>query len=273
MNATDPIIINELNTQFAQTLIHYRFFRRQPLLIDCGKYPAEQAIVQAASIIEQRLETDETHAILAEPFDFSTDPITFRYRSTPYSHLAALRQHNRKPPQLSANIIAVDPNSRTIVLHHRSTMSHVYPDTISIPGGGFQPATDNAGGDADLAATALREFHEETGLTATLHAHTAILATQETSTGSVQINFLGAVTQTGTSRNTWEGVVQLISFDALYTTLVNERWAPVGKSCLLAWLALGAPGLQATSNMSNCAATAHGMDAQALFGKYCRENR
>lgn len=229
--------------------------------MDAGNYIADELLIREARAIQSILHTDDPHAVLIQP-SLSASPVIFRYRRLPFSQVIALRNRGEKPNLLTANLIATDLEKQLIILHHRSPRSHLYPGRLSIPGGGFCPP-DGLGhaGEIYIAGTASREFSEETGLAAHIRNDTAMVLIEELETGTIQVNFLGATTRTPDSGNSgWEGDVECIHFNALYETLITRKWAPLGKSCVLAWLALGAPG---TEN-----AIFDGLTADALYRKY-----
>ncbi|MEK6735937.1 MAG: hypothetical protein AABY47_05165 [Pseudomonadota bacterium] len=254
-------VISELNSLFRTSVYFHQILEKEPVLVDAGNYVADESLIREARAIQSILHTDDPHAVLIQP-SLSASPVIFRYRRLPFSQVIALRNRGEKPNLLTANLIATDLEKQLIILHHRSPKSHLYPDMLSIPGGGFCPP-DGLGrsGEMHITGTASREFNEETRLTAHIRNDTAIVLTEEPETGAVQFNFLGATTQIPDNRNSgWEGDVMVIHFNALYETLVTRKWAPLGKSCVLAWLALGAPG---TEN-----AIFDGLTADALYRKY-----
>lgn len=236
-------VIDELNNIFKDTVHFYQVLKEEPILVDEGNYEAEELLINEALKIKG-LHTDDPHAFLIPPLNLSTCPITLRYKKLPFSQVTALRERGTKPRLLTANIIAIDIDKQQIILHHRSPESHIYPDRLSIPGGGFWPPDGSGHEDGShITRTALREFEEETKLTGEICDDTAIVLTEELETGAVQVNFLGAITKIKVNRDpSWEGNVELIHFDELYNILTTREWVPLGKSCVLVWLALGAPG-------------------------------
>lgn len=255
-------LIGELNDIFKDTVRFYQILKTKPNLVDEGDYDVEDSLASEAQEIKPELSTDDKHAILVPPFNFFASPVTFHYKKTPFSQIIALRKRGIKPGLLAANIVAIDLSKKIIILHHRSPQSHVYPDVLSIPGGGFWPSDGSGHEDGEnIVNTARREFYEETKQTAKINDDTAILLTEEIQTGAVQVNFLGAITEIKESNDTnWEGSVEFIHFDKLYNVLVTREWAPLGKGCVLSWLALGAPGAKNTKF--------DGLTSQELYQKH-----
>lgn len=253
-------VISELNDLFKASVRFHQILEKEPILIDTGHYAADESLIREAHAIQSTLDTDDPHAVLIQP-RLSASPVIFRYWRLPFSQIVALRNRGEKPNLLTANLIAIDRAKQLIILHHRSPRSHLYPDRLSIPGGGFCPPDGLVrAGDFDIRGTADREFNEETGLTAHIRNDTAVVLTEELETGAIQVNFLGATTQVPDDKNSSrEGDVVAVHFNALYETLLTRKWAPLGKSCVLAWLALGAPG---TEN-----ATFSGLAADVLYRK------
>ena len=259
-------LIGELNDVFKETVHFHQILKTAPNLVDEGDYDAEASLAGEAQEIKTELNTDDKHAILLPPSNFFTSPITFRYKKLPFSQVIALRQRGVKPGLLTANIVAIDLSKKVIILHQRSPESHVYPNVLSIPGGGFWPSDGSVHGDGEnIVNTARREFYEETKQAAKINDDTAIVVTEEIQTGAVQVNFLGAITKIEENKDTnWEGSVEFIHFDQLYNALVTREWAPLGKGCVLLWLALGAPGVKNTKF--------DGLTPQGLYQKYIGKN-
>lgn len=259
-------LIEELNDVFKESVRFYQILKTTPNLVDEGDYDAEVSLAREAQEIKSKLNTDDKHAILLPPYNFFISPLTIRYKKLPFSQVIALRQRGVKPGLLTANVVAFNLSKKIIVLHHRSPESHVYPNVLSIPGGGFWPSDGLGHGDGEnIINTARREFYEETQQTANINDDTAIVLTEEIQTGAVQVNFLGAITEIEENNDVnWEGSVEFIHFDQLYNILVVREWAPLGKGCVLLWLALGAPGVKNTKF--------DGLTPQGLYQKYIGKN-
>jgi len=228
-------VISELNSLFRTSIYFHQTLEKEPILVDAGNYIADESLIKEAHAIQSVLHADDLHAVVIQP-SLSANPVIFRYRRLPFSQVIALRNRGEKPNLLTANLIATDLEKQLIILHHRSPRSHLYPDMLSIPGGGFCPP-DGLGrtGEMHITGTANREFNEETRLTVHIRNDIAIVLTEELETGAIQVNFLGAATQIPDNRNSgWEGDVECIHFNALYEMLVTRKWTPLGKSCVLA---------------------------------------
>jgi hypothetical protein len=70
---------------------------------------------------------------------------------------------------------------------------------------------------------------------------------REVPTGFIQLIRIGYNIDPGRKNRlkaTWEGQVQYIKFDHLLREMQHDKWVPTGLGHILAWLALGTPGLK-----------------------------
>lgn len=258
-------MFDALNHHFRDQLRIYHLLKQEPILVDDGTYKCSQIVKDCSELIEKGLRTNELHGILSNKLVYNQASTKLKFKKIMFSEIMALRQLGKRPHVLTANIIAVNIDENQIILHQRSINSHLYPETLSIIGGGFCPQQETTTNDSfSLRSTALREFHEETQLDITMSSKTKLLLTEELSTGAIQVNFLGAsvINMRRKEIINEEGQVKFITFNQLGELLekCNETsWAPLGRGCVLAWLALGAPGTKE--------ARFNGISATALYKK------
>lgn len=241
-------MINRLNDYFKNEIRIHQILKQEPILVDDGFYQDHPLLEHHSRLIEKELKTNDLHGVLINDLSFISDPTILKFKKIHFSEIVALRQLGERPHVLTANVIAVDSDRKTIILHQRSIKSHLYPGTLSIVGGGFWPQDElNTNDRLSLRSTAIREFHEETHLNVKITNDTKLLFTEEIATGAIQLNYLGATVHTDFNDvNNAEGEVKFVAFNQLNALLAennNIKWAPLGKCCVLAWLALGAPGI------------------------------
>lgn len=240
-------MIKELNNYFKNEIRIHQILKQEPILVDDGFYQSHPLLKHNSKLIEKELKTNDLHGVLINDLAFSPDPTILKFKKIHFSEIVALRQLGERPHELTANVIAIDSDKKTIILHQRSIKSHLYPGTLSIVGGGFLPQDElNSNDRLSLKLTAIREFHEETQLNILTTNDTKLLLTEELTTGAIQLNYLGVTVHTDfNDAINAEGEVKFVAFNQLNALLEennNIKWAPLGKCCVLAWLALGAPG-------------------------------
>lgn len=182
-------------------------------------------------------------------------PVVFQAKSIRFNELTVLRKYNRHSYILSSSVVLVCQKLRVIVLHHRSSDSVSYPDSLHTIGGAFDPSKDRR----SLIRTAHREVDEETEASVLFESTPPMILALEKPTRFLQLVFLGAnisPTQCNNLINNWEGHgIVKIHFDDLRNQLSSTLnvtdatgtcrtvgWVPSGKAHVLAWLAFGAPG-------------------------------
>jgi len=180
-------------------------------------------------------------------------PLSLSYKFGYYSEIQPKRNSGEKPHGITANILAVLPNDRKLVLQRRSGDSDLFPFQKSIFGGGFMPGgLKGRYEDHDnIKLTAIREFHEETGFSFSIRQKSMdccpIIVTQELDTGNIQINFLGVQVDQllEIKGSSWEGTVFFIPSDSLEKELKFNNWpnwTRLGLISIITWLHLNAPG-------------------------------
>ena len=245
-------IKNLLNYKFHEKITFHDLIACEPKLFSMGRYAADQKL--KGTIGKDKLITNELHAILSEDNFYPTSNSNeLKYKEIWYSEIQGLRKRGVRPKVITANVLAVDSNKKGIILHRRSTKSSLYPGKLSIVGGGFLPFSieNKVKADKLLKDTAIREFNEETNMRMQIDKDTKITLTEEITSGNIQINYLGAKSEWAPARMDkesidfeFEGEPVFVSFNKLndYLNLDFDEWTPLGKSNVLAWLALGASG-------------------------------
>lgn len=209
----------------------------------------QQKIGKLKEKFEDEKRPNDPHAISAKKVEDSK----WHYYTTDYATIAALRQEGKKPNVIYSTVIVFCIEKKEIYLHIRKKGTQ-YADCYHVFGGGYvSAASPNRLFDShSLIKTAMREVLEETGLSIQWNEKVKMIHIKPKA-GGEEFVLLGVnVTPdnvkhvTKTHRETWEGFVKPISFNKLYSYLLNKKnkWCPTGMVVLLSWLALGAPGCE-----------------------------
>lgn len=221
-----------LNHWCAQQGIALEFLyigRQSPRLVNAGPVALADAIVRRAAAIANNLRHDELHALLdiAGPQDFAV----MRYQTLLYSQMLALREAGQRPTGLSATVLPFNPHRQTLLWQQRSAHSHLFPNYISLLGGGFSPDQDND----DPRVTARRECSEESGLDMVVPDDCLVTLTRETDSGAVQINYLGVAAEfAGACADEREGL--LVETGVPVDVLGLEKYTALALGNLWAWM-------------------------------------
>jgi 8-oxo-dGTP pyrophosphatase MutT (NUDIX family) len=97
------------------------------------------------------------------------------------------KTNDKQIPHHAAVIVLYDRSADALILTKRSNNLRSHPGEVCFPGGAWEE------GDQDLYATALRELHEEVGITADRVTFIEELKIQQTLLGSVIHPWLGSV--------------------------------------------------------------------------------
>ena len=124
----------------------------------------------------------DDHLPAVTPDDLRSDALRRRFIAPPLwtpEIKTEYRYTERAPAHASVLIALVPRNEITVLLTQRTEHLSDHPGQISFPGGGVEPD------DADAAATALREAHEEIGLEASFVDVLGAMPTYTTGTGFI----------------------------------------------------------------------------------------
>ncbi len=226
---------------------------------------------------KNNLPNDNMGILVNEPI-WRADPPSFEYKVLSFAEIMKLRSLSEKPRILSACAVIVCSETSSIFLHLRSKKSATYPGLLHTVGGSYLPENElvpSHGADRDgLRSTIFREIKEEMGIEVSREHKKLppILFCEEKSTGFIQTVLLGLNISKEEGRlvdskgQTWEGSVQRIRFSDLYNIMSANKIVPSGKAHLLAWLALGAPGISPLQKFGK-------MKAKDLFLKLISSNQ
>jgi hypothetical protein len=201
---------------------------------------------------------NDPHAILAGEPVWTDNPVVFTARTLEFADVTVLRRAGQRPPVLSADAVIFCAETRELVLHRRSDTSATFPGALHVIGGAYIPASSGREADRhNLFDTARREAFEETRATLAWDDPPALLLSHELDTGFIQVALLGvniSAKHVETLEGSLEGSITRVSFADLPHRLreecapdahaVHRGWVPSGKAHVLAWLALGAPGMK-----------------------------
>ena len=256
-----------LNVRFKSEVRFFSFSDTLPELEVTGRVALPPELQHSAArhrgVLESMRRPNELHAILAAAGATGMSgamaacknlPRSLQVQTLDFADICALREQGHKPAIISACAVLVCAESREIILHRRSADAATAPGQLHTIGGAYLPPSDSnsnsskVGDRGRLADTVLREITEETGLHLQLPALPTILCSQERGTGFLQFVFLGIPVPASLLahlRGSWEGSVVRLGFDDMRRALAEPGWVPSGKAHVLAWLALGAPGIHA----------------------------
>ncbi len=264
--------LDRLNAHFKTEVRLFSFSDTLPELEVTGALALPPELPQSAArhrdILENMRRPNELHAILTAAGttpDYKNMPRSLQVKTLDFAGICAMREHGHKPAIVSACAVLVCAENQEIILHRRSADAATAPGQLHTIGGAYLPPSgsnsSNAGDSGGLADTVLREIAEETGLHLQMPALPTILCSQELATGFIQFVFLGIPVPASLSahlRGNWEGSIVRLGFDDMRRALANPGWVPSGKAHVLAWLALGAPGIHASQTFG-------GLGAAELF--------
>ncbi|AFV00029.2 hypothetical protein M5M_14460 [Simiduia agarivorans SA1 = DSM 21679] len=230
--------ISVLNQWCAAHKINLRFLSigtRSPRLISQGKAPLTTDSLARAEAIARTLRTDEWHALA----DIHCDgfPEQIHYQVVTYSQMLALREAGTMPTGLSATVLPINHEKQTLLLQKRSASSHLYPGYLSLLGGGYAPAVDDAGDGANPRTTAERECFEESNVQLTIPDNCLVAITQETDVGAIQINYLGIASDFANAKaDEQEGLLVEVPVPGEEAIADLKNHTDLLKGCLAAYL-------------------------------------
>jgi len=215
---------------------------------------------------------NDLHVILEGDIqDLNPNSVVLRGKHIDYAGVLALRNLNKCPVVVTANVLVVCKEAVGVVLHKRSKTTETEPEKIHLFGGGYMPEGDFRGqisrkNDGNPKRTAERELDEAACVYAGIKDVPVLLAWDRSDPRIhfVQLNYLfcripykdylSLVEDFNAKRNenvhdnySWEGEPVKRSFQELLSDIksdsqVSPRFAVSGKAHLLLWLALGCPG-------------------------------
>jgi len=248
--AAAPDWIERLNETFRGEVEVYTALAAEPVLVDEGRLvlPPEEA--RRAEAIRGGLASNDWHAVLDGEPVWTDRPVSLPFRSLDFADVCALRESGARPPLLSVSVVLFSTDARVLYLHRRARWSATYPNALHTLGGGYMPPNPSLRNDRySLLRTARRELQEEVDVSLPLRDTPPMLLSRELSTGFVQLALLGVdldMENAKALQHNPEGTLVHLPFEDLERTLLSDeaRWVPTGKAHVLAWLALGAPGLR-----------------------------
>lgn len=147
-----------------------------------------------------------------------------------------LNEFKEKKPGHSAVIVLYEKLTDSLILTKRSELLRAHPGEVCFPGGGWEE------GDENLYATALRELHEELGITAERVTLIKELKTQKTLLGRIIHPWFASVESINPYQLNTEEVIRLIAIPMPlvqevqnYKDIIVERDGYRFKSCEFAF--------------------------------------
>ncbi|WP_394778639.1 NUDIX domain-containing protein [Undibacterium sp.] len=251
-----------LNARFASEVDIIGFPHKLPALQLAGPMPLPVDLQGSRDVhnarLQQQQRPNDWHALLTSAAEYKKMPPSLDVHTVDFATVCALREHGHKPPIVSACAVLICADKREIIVHRRSSHSATAPNALHTIGGAYLPQSASQPADADLLATMLREIKEETGLVLQVPTLPPMMCSQELATGFIQFVFLGLVVPTAALEqlsNSWEGSAVCIGYDELGEALSQPDWVTSGKVHVLAWLALGAPGINTGQRFDGLTAT------------------
>lgn len=213
---------------------------------------AEPAIEDRARAIKATLDVDVGHGLALDQGWSLGGSAPVRFVRTNYAMIKAARERDLRPPILSAGAIVFCPAERSVLLQFRSHRVETYPNCLHTLGGNYEPPTSVGTRDGfSLAATAMREVEEETGMRGLSPAGSLLLVSEEVTTGFVQYVYAGVSVRPARLKDlqgSGEGDVRFVQLEQLCeffeTGLLDgapRKFVPSGAMLLLCWLGMGAP--------------------------------
>jgi hypothetical protein len=198
--------------------------------------------------IQEREIQNDFHAILVNEPNWGIDPVRLEVRHVDYAGVCALRDTGVRPPILSSNAVIVCEGDEELVIQRRGHDVATFPDHLHTFGGAFIPQVHaKSVADDNLRTTFEREMLEESKFALGDDGPLPMVLAQEVPTGFIQLIRIGYnidPSRKNRLKATWEGQVQYIKFDHLLREMQHDKWVPTGLGHILAWLALGTPGLK-----------------------------
>lgn len=230
--------ISTLNQWCETHKINLRFLsvgHQSPRLINNGMAQLPADIIARAKEISASLRADEWHA-LAE-IGCAHFPEEIHYQVVTYSQMLALREAGAMPTGLSATVLPINPKTNTLLLQKRAASSHLYPGYLSLLGGGYAPAVDDAGDGANPRTTAERECFEESNVRLCIPENCLVAITQETDVGAIQINYLGVESDfVNAKADEQEGLLVEVPGPAPAEIMHLQQHTDLLKGCIAAYL-------------------------------------
>lgn len=218
---------------------------RERLLFEMHGLEVASAQAGIAAARAARSDTESLLLLTMAPSHLDTPAVGIVTDHVAFRRIVALT--GQRPPLLSANMLAVDPEARLVALHRRSPRSDVAPGRLHVIGGAHDPLAD----EGCLNRTAEREAREESGGTLIVATRGCLTLLQhEVASNYRMLTFLGVpATAHPSPPGTVEGEVVWHELDALPGLVAGGEadgregggWVPTGLQSLLVWLALGAP--------------------------------
>lgn len=242
---------SRLNKEFARSVLVYREATEEPHIVVDGDYQLTDSQRTKAKEhkreLEERNRPNDSHAIVQGEPSWRCDPVVFHVGGLDFASVQALRDDGVKPEILSVSAVILCSETRRMIVHKRSMESATFKGCLHTFGGAYMPPGYHVKDDGtSLVTTVLREVLEESRISLHIDSSCPMILAKELATGFVQLVFLGIDISGGDARrieHTWEGNVEQIAFSELIGSLRTDNWVPSGKVHVLAWLALGAPGL------------------------------
>jgi hypothetical protein len=256
--------IARLNAYFDGEVKIFCQIKREPEIHMDGLFSlteAQKAVAVGHCLrLTSLMRPNDPHAILVGEPIWQSDPVHLDAKHVDFAGVCALRDEGLKPEILSSSALIISSDSQEVILHRRAPDVATYPGSLHTLGGAFMPP--NTGGvDADrlsLTSTVQREIHEETQVSLITENFPPMMMAKELKSGFIQLVFLGfniSTAAAGRLKENWEGNIVRVPFSKLPTILRDTTWVPTGKSHVLAWLALGAPGTKRKTKFGDLSAS------------------
>ncbi|MCL1095853.1 hypothetical protein [Shewanella kaireitica] len=254
--------LNSFDFINAQVLICQGPHIQPPVLINEGAFVLPKNSLKKLSNLKGRelknaKRPNDPCAVLPEKLNWEDNPLTLRFKSIWYSELCALREDKNTPTPtlITANAVLYSEDEQCLLVHRRSGLSDLFPNTLSSFGGAFMPNGLGDRFDSDLLATVQREVSEESSLwTQISQDNTPSVVINEHSMNSLEVTYLGvniSKEQLAKMDPNWEGSLVKLRFDELGDELADvSAWVITGWVSILLWLSTGIPNSQSQIKFS-----------------------